>query len=190
MNSSNSTSITPLATNHLIEQLLKSSSRESSLAELSRCREVIPDLAILLWKSPGVVTILLNEVINIYPLLSPPSLSSQSSTRVCNSLALMQCIASHPTTQGPFLQGNFITTNINFIAQIPLYLYPCLNANHKGRSFEYLRLTCLGVIGALVKNDGIEVIDFLLSTEIVPLCLRIMDSGNELSRTVYDFLLF
>ncbi len=74
------------------------------------------------------------------------------------------------------------------IAQIPLYLYPCLNATHKGRPFEYLRLTCLGVIGALVKNESSEVIDFLLSTEIVPLCLRIMDTGNELSRTVAIFV--
>lgn len=107
MNSSTNNLISPSSTSQLIDQLLKSSSREASLAELSRCREVIPDLAILLWNSPAVVTVLLNEVVNIYPLLSPPSLSSQSSTRVCNSLALMQCIASHPITQGPFLQGIF-----------------------------------------------------------------------------------
>lgn len=72
----------------------------------------------------------------------------------------------------------------NCLAHIPLYLYPFLNTTSKTRPFEYLRLTSLGVIGALVKNDNSEVIDFLLSTEIVPLCLRIMETGNELSRTV------
>jgi len=51
----------------------------------------------------------------------------------------------------------------------------------KGRSFEYLRLTSLGVIGALVKVDDPEVISFLLQTEIIPLCLRIMERGTELS---------
>jgi CCR4-NOT transcription complex subunit 9 len=38
-----------------------------------------------------------------------------------------------------------------FAAQIPLYLYPFLNTVSRHRPFEYLRLTSLGVIGALVK---------------------------------------
>lgn len=74
------------------------------------------------------------------------------------------------------------------LAQIPLYLYPCLSTTSKARPFEYLRLTCLGVIGALVKNEDPKVIEFLLSTEIIPLCLRIMETGNELSRTVAIFI--
>lgn len=40
------------------------------------------------------------------------------------------------------------------------------------------------MIGALVKMDDSEVIQFLLSTEIIPLCLRIMETGLELSKTV------
>lgn len=56
---------------------------------------------------PGVVALLLQEVCNIYPLLYPPTLSSQASTRVCNALALMQSIASHPDTRQYFLQGIF-----------------------------------------------------------------------------------
>lgn len=39
----------------------------------------------------------------------------------------------------------------SFAAHIPLYLYPFLNTTSKSRPFEYLRLTSLGVIGALVK---------------------------------------
>ena len=56
------------------------------------------------------------------------------------------------------------------------------------RPFEYLRLTSLGVIGALVKVDDTEVVNFLLNTEIIPLCLRIMDTGSELSKTVATFI--
>jgi hypothetical protein len=37
------------------------------------------------------------------------------------------------------------------LAHIPLFLYPFLNTTSKTRPFEYLRLTSLGVIGALVK---------------------------------------
>lgn len=39
-------------------------------------------------------------------------------------------------------------------AHIPLFLYPFLNTISKTRPFEYLRLTSLGVIGALVKVGG------------------------------------
>lgn len=39
------------------------------------------------------------------------------------------------------------------LAHIPLYLYPFLHTVSKTRPFEYLRLTSLGVIGALVKTD-------------------------------------
>lgn len=119
-------------------------------------------------------------------------------------------------------------------AHIPLFLYPFLNTVSKTRPFEYLRLTSLGVIGALVKVDGTlprppsslppspsfrparaaplghlrhvitlcrptppsrlsvradaDVINFLLSTEIIPLCLRIMETGSELSKTVATFI--
>lgn len=39
-----------------------------------------------------------------------------------------------------------------------------------------------------MKNDSSEVINFLLTTEIIPLCLRIMETGSELSKTVAIFI--
>lgn len=121
---------------------------------------------------------LLLEIVNVYPALSPPVLTAHASNRVCNALALLQCVASHSETRSLFLN-----------AHIPLFLYPFLNTTSKTRPFEYLRLTSLGVIGALVKqNDNSDVINFLLSTEIIPLCLRIMETGSELSKTVAIFI--
>ncbi|KAG5002012.1 hypothetical protein JHK87_023084 [Glycine soja] len=136
-------------------------------------RELFQDLAPLLWNSFGTIAALLQEIVSIYPVLSPPNLTPAQSNRVCNALALLQCVASHPDTRMLFLN-----------AHIPLYLYPFLNTTSKSRPFEYLRLTSLGVIGALVKVDDTEVISFLLSTEIIPLCLRTMEMGSELSKTV------
>ena len=65
---------------------------------------------------------------------------------MCNALALLQCIASHEATRKAFLE-----------AKIPLYLYPFLHTGDESRPFEYLRLTSLGVLGALVKTDESEV---------------------------------
>ncbi|PON41197.1 Clathrin, heavy chain [Parasponia andersonii] len=140
-------------------------------------RELFQDLASLLWNSFGTIAALLQEIVSIYPVLSPPNLTPAQSNRVCNALALLQCVASHPDTRMLFLN-----------AHIPLYLYPFLNTTSKSRPFEYLRLTSLGVIGALVKVDETEVISFLLSTEIIPLCLRTMEMGSELSKTVATFI--
>ena len=36
--------------------------------------------------------------------------------------------------------------------------------------------------------DDTDVIAFLLSTEIIPLCLRTMEMGSELSKTVATFI--
>ncbi|KAF2667697.1 Rcd1-like protein [Microthyrium microscopicum] len=160
-----------------IAQLLNPSSRETALLELSKKREQVPELALVLWHSFGVMTALLQEIISVYPLLNPSQLTAASSNRVCNALALLQCVASHNETRQLFLN-----------AHIPLFLYPFLNTTSKSRPYEYLRLTSLGVIGALVKNDSSEVINFLLTTEIIPLCLRIMETGSELSKTVAIFI--
>ena len=101
-----------------------------------------------------------------------------TSNKVCNVLALFQCLASHVDTRSSFLA-----------AHIPLFLYPFLNTLSNSRPYEYLKLTSLGVIGALVKADDPEVINFLIHTEIIPLCLRIMDRGSELSKTVATFII-
>ena len=73
-------------------------------------------------------------------------------------------------------QNTFNVINI-FLAHIPLFLYPFLNTSNKSKPFENLRVTSLGVIGALVKGDDSDAITFLMQTEIIPLCLRIMKRG-------------
>lgn len=51
---------------------------------------------------------------------------------------------------------------------------------------EYRIYVLVFLFGSQV--DDTEVISFLLSTEIIPLCLRTMEMGSELSKTV-EFLL-
>jgi CCR4-NOT transcription complex subunit 9 len=51
------------------------------------------------------MTSLLQEIISVYPLLMPSSLTATASNRVCNALALLQCVASHNDTRGLFLNG-------------------------------------------------------------------------------------
>ncbi|XP_044318823.1 CCR4-NOT transcription complex subunit 9 isoform X3 [Triticum aestivum] len=125
---------------YLVLNLCDPTLRERSLAELSKEREMFPDLAPLLWYSFGTIAALVQEILRIYPALSPPTLTSAASTRVCNALTLFQCVASRPETRSSFIE-----------ADIPLYLYPFLRTVDKAQAFEQLRLATLGVIGALVK---------------------------------------
>ena len=160
-----------------VDQIKDESTREKALEELSHKRESLSDLALYIWYSTGTVATLLQEIINTYQLLAPPKLTITKSNKACSVLALFQCVAAHPETRQPFLS-----------AQIPIFLYPFLNTLNKSKPYEYIRLTALGVIGALVKIDNPEVINYLLNTEIIPLCLRIMERGSELSKTVACFI--
>jgi hypothetical protein len=56
----------------------------------------------------GVMTSLLQEIISVYTLLNPSQLTAAASNRVCNALALLQCVASHNDTRGLFLNGKLL----------------------------------------------------------------------------------
>ncbi|XP_022180529.1 CCR4-NOT transcription complex subunit 9 [Myzus persicae] len=161
-----------------IVELCNTETRENALSELSSRRDIIHDLGPIIWHTTGTIAALLFEIVSTYQFVNPPTMSLQQVTRLCNALALLQCVGAHPDTRSQFLK-----------AQIPLYMYPFLHNANKCRNFEHLRLTSLGVIGALVKTEEQEVITFLLTTEIIPLCLRIMETGFELTKTLSTFIL-
>ncbi|KAB2075144.1 hypothetical protein ES319_A07G201300v1 [Gossypium barbadense] len=86
---------------------------------------------------------------------------------------LLKCVASHPNTKIPFIRATTF-----------------LNTMNNERSYECLRITSLGVIGSLAKVQDPEVIEYLLSTQIFPSCLRCMEVGKTLSRTVSTFIIY
>ena len=62
-----------------IQELSSPDTREHALIELSRKREVLPDLAPLLWHSFGTIAALLQEIVTIYPVINPPTLNVRES---------------------------------------------------------------------------------------------------------------
>ncbi|GJW77377.1 cell differentiation protein RCD1-like protein [Tanacetum coccineum] len=95
---------------------------------------------------------------------------------------LLQMMASHPNTRMEIVK-----------ARVPVYIYPFMNTTvNRLKHFDYLRLTSLGVIGALVKvedTNSPQIIHFLLDTEVIPLCLRCIEVGSELAKTVAAFVI-
>lgn len=45
------------------------------LIRFSKKREVVPDLAPMLWHSFGTIAALLQEIVSIYPAINPPNLT-------------------------------------------------------------------------------------------------------------------
>ena len=152
--------------------------RDHALEELYKRRESITNLAIYIWYSTGTIAALLQEIIFTYQFLSPPKLTAEKGNKICSIIALFQCVAQNPETCHEFLQ-----------AQLPIFLYPFLSTVNKSKIYEYLKLTALGVIAALVKANNHEAISFLLNTEIIPLFLKIMERGTELSKTIVCFII-
>lgn len=109
-----------------VHQLINPATRENALLELSKKRENFPELAPYLWYSFGTIAALLQEIVSIYPLLSPPALTAHASNRVCNALALLQCVASHQDTRSMFLQGVPGCTNADSGQGGPA---PCVHAD-------------------------------------------------------------
>ena len=151
-------------------------SRENALLELSKARDRNPGMALLLWHSYGTMTILSEEIIQNLPHL--PRISQRRTSRMVAALCLLQSVACHPETKTLFVRS--------CIALLPIAI---LRTAEDGNLMEHVRITALGVLGAMVKVADEFVIRFLRETEIIPLCLQIMQNGGQLAKTVAIFIL-
>lgn len=68
------------------------------------------------------------------------------------------------------------------------YLYPLLNTLEEPRVFESLRYACLGVVVALLKSDDPEVVTYLLVSNIMMLCLRVMEHDPEANKILATYI--
>lgn len=115
----------------------------------------------------------------MYPRLSTENgISRQECNRVCNAIALMQTTALDPATRHTFLRSHILG-----------YIYPLLNTIHTSCCHEYLRLSSLGLLGALVRTDSSMVVSFFITSKLIPICLTVFEHGGEMSMTVAAFII-
>ncbi|MES1905166.1 MAG: Cell differentiation protein RCD1 [Paramarteilia canceri] len=79
---------------------------DKAIISLAKKRESVPDLAPLLWHTPGLVTVLVMKVTGIYKHLKCDTLTRELSSSVCNALALLQVLASHSETRLNLLESS------------------------------------------------------------------------------------
>jgi len=160
-----------------IKEMRNEKKRMSSIKNLAKFSEKNTNLAVYLWYTRGTITAILQEIIKVYQYLSPSKLTQEISNEACAAISLFQCLASHKDIRYKFVES-----------RLPVFLFPFLHNTYKSNPYEYIKLTTLGVFGALVKVDDSKVISFLVENEIFPICLRILERGTELSRCMTSFI--
>ena len=162
-----------------INELKSEETREKAIENLYQYREINENIPIYLWYSQGTMAALLQEILNLYQYLSPSKLNKEISDKASHILSLIQTIALNSKTRKEFLES-----------QLLVFLYPFLNITNNSKIYDVIKLSVLGVIAALVKRDDSGVIIFLYNTGIIPILLKIIERGTDLSRTLAFFVLY
>ncbi|TYH10940.1 hypothetical protein ES288_A07G218400v1 [Gossypium darwinii] len=88
------TSNPPARVIYLIRGLASEETREQSLDVLCKNRLTYDNLAVLLWKSFGTMSVLLQIITSAYRALSSDGLTEKALTQVYNAIALFQVHSS------------------------------------------------------------------------------------------------
>ncbi|KHJ48562.1 cell differentiation family, Rcd1 [Trichuris suis] len=165
----------------LVNSLLYPETRNESLWKLVRWQNDIPDLALKLWCTPNVVTILLFEMCSLYKDVQNKTLTTLQSKMACNIIELIKCIASHPVTRMLCLQVN-----------LPAYLQPFMSFVPNEKIYEKPCALCLNVLSTLLQANDQAATDYVLKMDFVNVCLHTMNYGSVYLKTtgVYTMLKF
>ena len=128
----------------------------------------------MLWYTPGVMSVLLHEIVSVYPILFTPHLVAHRAS-VSAAMQLMQVVATSDDVCPFLLDSNMY-----------LYLFPFLKIADRTQLYECLRLSGLGVIGALSRHP--KAVVPLMKTEIVSICTNVMRNSPNLSKQIALFI--
>ena len=173
--------------------------KAKALNQLSKQRDVIPDLAIYLWESYFTTTLLMQEIFKMYEMVYNRSYISQVNDKVINNvnnaISLIRICADHSYTRIKLVES-----------RIPIILYPYLNIvseDHYGYRDKdervgkmsikdilgQLRSHVLMVIFCLVKAEDYTVTKFLIDTEYMPKGIEIITAGTRKEKLISTAIL-
>ena len=136
-------------------------------------------LASALWSSFGTVSILIAELVQIYPQL--PYLATVPAAtykRASSSLRLIFYLACDQAARAGLLSAGMLEL-----------LYPLLHADGTNRRITSLRNKALYAARELLQDDNREVNDRVVRSEIIPLCLGVLEA-RAFSSSIWMLLSF
>ena len=163
----------------LIKKIIRSEKdRAEAVPVLIQNRDNIPDLGIFLWFSPATATSLLSDVLNLYPQLISKKRNMHNENMAFNSLNLLQTIAEHPDSKLPFVR-----------ACIPTYLFPVLHLTIEHSELDYITGALMAIFTSIVKDQQSEIINYLINSGFLPICLKVLSLSNGIIQTAAAFVL-
>lgn len=153
-----------------VKTLVEAENKKEGLQRLNRLLEDKAELAEKVWNAFGVAIILLSEITNMYKTIGAAEPSFATATL---SLSILQKLCRNKRVREKCISTQF-----------PLYLYPILNSTVKTAAVEKIKVESLLVISAILEDEDPGVIEFVKNTELVPLCLKNMEMGEEKTKLV------
>lgn len=153
--------------------------RSAAIATLLANKAQIPDLPLMLWFSPGTVTSLLGDVLEFYTNLVSSKIGGPRCDTVFSILVLFEMIAGNSDTRRPFVSAN-----------IPVYLFPILQYTLASAEHERFTAIVVGIVANLVKEQPPDdVVEYLIKSDFVPLCLRVLSKTRGVAQMGCAFIL-
>lgn len=129
-----------------------------------------------------------NEAVSIFDtqrnnepgtIFSGGQLKNKTFQNVITILNILQIIVNDPSIRLDFIK-----------LHLPFYIYPYLNRPSLSKQSESLRIASLGVFGQLLKEKDTQILKYLMSTEMVPFCLKLMDIGTAISKKISIYIFY
>lgn len=162
----------------LIQRVFRNDSRERAIFNLSKKADKYTNIGIMLWNTPGIIPIFVQEIVSAYPLLAPNVQPPKTAlNRVSSVLTLLQKMSSDENARKPLVESEILQ-----------YLLPFLRMEYN-KSVDTLRVATLGVIGMLMRSSNKEIVSYLVHrANIFPLCLAAMTLQAEPTKGIGKIL--
>jgi len=152
-----------------VAELLVIEKRDAALTKLVHLRDD-PALPLLIWYSFGALSVLIQELIATFALLSPPRLSREASNRCSQVLGVLQAVVQNEHTRSLFFNGRLMT-----------FVSPFLRVR---TPHDRVCVTALGVFVVLLRSNDPRVYHYCLNSEFLRDCLEILHKPTELTRPI------
>ncbi|EPR79231.1 Cell differentiation protein Rcd1 [Spraguea lophii 42_110] len=161
----------------LCENFIINRERFQYLEEISKLLLTDPERAQDIWCYGTMPLVLLDEVVKSYLVFDYKEIPEEEYNKAVMVLNVLQTLVEDRLVRREFIFTDF-----------PIFILPFLNSRKFTRELESSRLAALGVIGTLVKDGDVDIINYLKDTDIVPLTLKTMDSGSEISKAISGYI--
>ncbi|KRH95172.1 Protein involved in cell differentiation/sexual development [Pseudoloma neurophilia] len=174
-----------------LQSVLLSKNRSTHLKEIFLHLETNPNDSLMFWNHSHMKYLVLQVLIQPYVNQAYTGHLNEidSNDMNCNEINFNQREMKTDTFQQVITVLNILqiivieeSVRLDFInLNLPFYIYPYLNNFDQ---LESLRIASLGVFGQLLKNNDKNILNYLMSTEMIPFCLKLMDIGSNISRKI------